>query len=185
LFETFLPKTYFLLSNTLYCIADGDDGMRNGSCPKRNESPAMSERSRSLIVQNYFPTNPNLVIACQHNSAGLFNMLNSCFIASGKRWSNYIAVDFYKVQHIIFSCRCNNKMWKVMYVKFSCKTPSKHLFFKYNIVILKHECKIIRDSIYAPLHYHNKRHFKSKKRMLWQLKKWRTLYLLNVKFQWN
>ncbi|KAG0583962.1 hypothetical protein KC19_3G175400 [Ceratodon purpureus] len=74
----------------------GDDGMRNGSCPKRNGTPAMSDVSRSLIVQNYFPTNPNPINACRDNSGGLFNMLSTCFAASGNRWSNYIALDFYK-----------------------------------------------------------------------------------------
>jgi hypothetical protein len=72
--------------------------MRNGSCPKRNESPAMSDVSRSLVVQNYFPTNPNPIDACLENSQGLFTMLGTCYAASANRWSNYIALDFYKVQ---------------------------------------------------------------------------------------
>lgn len=78
-------------------FADGDDGMNNSSCLKRGGSPAMSDMSRSLIVQNYFPSNPNPINACKHNSDGLFKMLSTCYAASGNRWSNYIAVDFYKV----------------------------------------------------------------------------------------
>nr|PNR49485.1 hypothetical protein PHYPA_011381 [Physcomitrium patens] len=74
----------------------GDDGMNNSSCLKRGGSPAMSDMSRSLIVQNYFPSNPNPINACKHNSDGLFKMLSTCYAASGNRWSNYIAVDFYK-----------------------------------------------------------------------------------------
>lgn len=77
--------------------ADGDDGMHAGSCPKRNESPALNDTSRALIVQNYFPTNPNPLDACVDNSDELYTMLSTCYTAGGNRWSNYIAVDFYKV----------------------------------------------------------------------------------------
>jgi len=74
----------------------GDDGMHAGSCPKRNESPALNDTSRALIVQNYFPTNPNPLDACVDNSDELYTMLSTCYTAGGNRWSNYIAVDFYK-----------------------------------------------------------------------------------------
>ncbi|CAH9100369.1 unnamed protein product [Cuscuta europaea] len=74
----------------------GDGGMKNGSCPNRSESMAMNTRSRSMVLMNYFPSNPDLAIACKHNSGPLKNMVNTCFEASGKRWPNFIAVDFYK-----------------------------------------------------------------------------------------
>lgn len=74
----------------------GDDGMKNSSCPNRGESAAMNTRSRSLVLMNYFPSAPDLAQACKHNSGSLRSMMNSCFEASGKRWSNFIAVDFYK-----------------------------------------------------------------------------------------
>lgn len=46
---------------------------------------------------NYFPDNPDLPTACKRNSAPLISMLDTCYQASGKRWPNFIAVDFYKV----------------------------------------------------------------------------------------
>ncbi|CAI9101915.1 OLC1v1000077C1 [Oldenlandia corymbosa var. corymbosa] len=74
----------------------GKGGMEAGKCPNRGESPAMNTTTRSLIVMNYFPDSPDVTQACKHNSAPLMDMLNTCYEASGKRWPNYIAVDFYK-----------------------------------------------------------------------------------------
>ncbi|EPS66598.1 hypothetical protein M569_08178 [Genlisea aurea] len=74
----------------------GDGGMKPGSCPSRAESPAMNETSRSLVLMNYFPSAPDLVTACRDNSSPLLAMANTCYEASGRRWPNFIAVDFYK-----------------------------------------------------------------------------------------
>ncbi|KAJ6798331.1 MAP3K-like protein kinase precursor [Iris pallida] len=73
----------------------GDDGMKAGSCPNRAESPAMSTKSKSLVLMNYFPTNPNVTAACRDNSAPLASMLTTCHGASADRWPNFVAVDFY------------------------------------------------------------------------------------------
>ncbi|KAE8735873.1 PI-PLC X domain-containing protein [Hibiscus syriacus] len=74
----------------------GDDGMKDGSCPNRAESSPMNTKSRSLVLQNYFPTNPNETAACAENSAPLVRMLNTCHKAAGDRWPNFITVDFYQ-----------------------------------------------------------------------------------------
>ncbi|KAL2537503.1 PLC-like phosphodiesterases superfamily protein [Forsythia ovata] len=74
----------------------GDGGMRAGSCPNRSESPAMNVTTRSLALMNYFPDTPSLTQACRHNSAPLISMMNTCYEAAGKRWPNFIAVDYYK-----------------------------------------------------------------------------------------
>lgn len=57
----------------------------------------MNSASRSLVLMNHFPDNPDLVTACRDNSAALLAMVNTCRSFSGNRWPNFIAVDFYKV----------------------------------------------------------------------------------------
>jgi hypothetical protein len=59
----------------------------------------MSDLSRSLVLVNYFRDLPNFPEACKDNSAPLLAMLDTCRAASGDRWANFIAVDFYKVPH--------------------------------------------------------------------------------------
>lgn len=74
----------------------GDSGMIAGSCPNRAESSPVNTSTRSLFLQNYFPDNPNSTEACKDNSAPLISMLNTCYQSAGKRWPNFIGVDFYK-----------------------------------------------------------------------------------------
>ncbi|XP_022775188.1 PI-PLC X domain-containing protein At5g67130-like isoform X1 [Durio zibethinus] len=74
----------------------GNDGMKTGSCPNRAESSPMNTKTRSLVLQNYFPTNPNETAACSENSGPLVTMLKTCHKAAGNRWPNFIAVDFYQ-----------------------------------------------------------------------------------------
>ncbi|XP_075651473.1 PI-PLC X domain-containing protein At5g67130-like isoform X3 [Castanea sativa] len=74
----------------------GDGGMHAGNCPNRAESSPLNDRTKSLVLVNYFPTIPFKQIACEHNSANLINMLHTCFGAAGNRWANFVAVDFYK-----------------------------------------------------------------------------------------
>ncbi|CAH9072526.1 unnamed protein product [Cuscuta epithymum] len=84
--------TYFV-ENQL----DGDEGMSNeSSCSKRAESAALNTEARSLLLMNYFPSAPDLAQACKLNSRPLKSMMYTCFEAAGKRWPNFIAVDFYK-----------------------------------------------------------------------------------------
>ncbi|XP_027346495.1 PI-PLC X domain-containing protein At5g67130-like [Abrus precatorius] len=74
----------------------GDAGMKGGSCPNRAESPAMNTKSRSLVLMNYFHTDPNATSVCADNSAPLVSMMKTCHDAAGNRWPNFIAVDFYQ-----------------------------------------------------------------------------------------
>ncbi|KAK8971349.1 PI-PLC X domain-containing protein [Platanthera guangdongensis] len=74
----------------------GDDGMKAGSCLSREESSPLNTYSKSLVLMNYFPSDPNSTAACAENSAPLLSMLDTCHNLSGNRWPNFIAVDFYK-----------------------------------------------------------------------------------------
>ncbi|XP_076930165.1 PI-PLC X domain-containing protein At5g67130-like [Bidens hawaiensis] len=74
----------------------GTVGMKSGLCPNRAESAAMNTTSRSLVLMNYFPDTPDLTQACKHNSDPLMSMVKTCHDLAGKRWPNFIAVDFYK-----------------------------------------------------------------------------------------
>ncbi|XP_006653912.2 PI-PLC X domain-containing protein At5g67130-like [Oryza brachyantha] len=73
----------------------GNDGLVGGSCPKRSESRAMDSTKQSLILMNFFSTNPSQLWACGNNSAPLVAKLKTCYDSSANRWPNYIAVDFY------------------------------------------------------------------------------------------
>lgn len=77
--------------------ADGDGGMKKGSCPNRAESSAMNDASKSLVLVNYFRSIPLKPLACVQNSGDLLDMLNTCHGAAANRWANFVAVDYYKV----------------------------------------------------------------------------------------
>ncbi|CAH2053317.1 unnamed protein product [Thlaspi arvense] len=74
----------------------GNGGMRAGVCTNRPESAAMGDKSRSLVLVNYFPDTADLIGSCKQNSAPLLETIKKCQEASGQRWPNFIAVDFYK-----------------------------------------------------------------------------------------
>ncbi|KAG9151468.1 hypothetical protein Leryth_015076 [Lithospermum erythrorhizon] len=74
----------------------GNGGMKAGSCPSRSESSPMNSKTASLLLQNYFQTNPNITGSCLDNSSPLTSMMRTCYEAAGKRWPNFIAVDFYQ-----------------------------------------------------------------------------------------
>ncbi|XP_020099663.1 PI-PLC X domain-containing protein At5g67130 [Ananas comosus] len=74
----------------------GDDGMEAGKCFNRAESSLLNDTTKSLVLVNYFPTIPVKLTSCLQNSMGLVDMLNTCYIASGHRWANFVAVNYYK-----------------------------------------------------------------------------------------
>ena len=77
--------------------ADGKNGMHSGSCQNREESAALSDKTKSLVMVNHFRSVPVTQLACVDNSADLMNMLDTCYSAAGNRWANFVAVDYYKV----------------------------------------------------------------------------------------
>ncbi|KAG4911747.1 hypothetical protein JHK86_052180 [Glycine max] len=77
----------------------GDKGrkaLKEGSCPNRKESSPLDDKSKSLVLVNYFRTIPLKPISCEDNSGGLIEMLQTCHRAAGNRWANFVAVDYYK-----------------------------------------------------------------------------------------
>ncbi|CAK7335341.1 unnamed protein product [Dovyalis caffra] len=74
----------------------GDGGMKGGSCPNRGESPPLDDKSRSLVLVNYFRSIPMKQLSCEDNSGNLINMLRTCDGAAASRWANFVAVDYYK-----------------------------------------------------------------------------------------
>ncbi|KAK4767265.1 hypothetical protein SAY86_015015 [Trapa natans] len=74
----------------------GDEGLKNETCPNRGESSPMTDTSKSLVLVNYFNSVPFKEISCDNNSEKLINMIRACYSASGNRWANFVAVDFYK-----------------------------------------------------------------------------------------
>ncbi|KAM1940268.1 hypothetical protein ACFX13_027990 [Malus domestica] len=74
----------------------GNGGMVPGSCPSRAESSPMDTMSKSLVLVNYFRDLPNASASCMDNSAPLLSASKTCYEAAGKRWPNFIAVDYYE-----------------------------------------------------------------------------------------
>nr|CAB3488762.1 unnamed protein product [Digitaria exilis] len=70
-------------------------GLVDGRCPRRAESKPMDSPAQSLVLMNFFTSNPSQSWACGNNSAPLLSRLSTCHRAAANRWPNYIAVDFY------------------------------------------------------------------------------------------
>ncbi|KAG0591483.1 hypothetical protein M758_1G175400 [Ceratodon purpureus] len=66
------------------------------TCDRRGESALLTDKTKTLFLQNYFPTNPNRTTACLDNSDNLSKALNVCSSATGNRWANFLAVDYYQ-----------------------------------------------------------------------------------------
>ncbi|CAL5024572.1 unnamed protein product [Urochloa decumbens] len=73
----------------------GSQGLGGPSCPRRAESRPMDSTAQSLVLMNFFTTNPSQSWACGNNSAPLLAGLRTCHAAAASRWPNFIAVDFY------------------------------------------------------------------------------------------
>ncbi|CAF2077724.1 unnamed protein product [Brassica oleracea var. botrytis] len=56
-----------------------------GVCTNRPESAAMGDKSRSLVLVNYFPDTTDLIGSCKQNYAPLPDTIKKCQEASGKR----------------------------------------------------------------------------------------------------
>ncbi|KAM3271495.1 hypothetical protein ACQJBY_041974 [Aegilops geniculata] len=74
----------------------GDDGMDAGECSNRAESAPLNDKTKSLVLMNYFPSVPVKLTACLQHNKGLTDMASTCYSAAGNRWANFIAVDYYK-----------------------------------------------------------------------------------------
>jgi hypothetical protein len=71
--------------------------MDAGECSNRAESAPLNDKTKSLVLMNYFPSVPVKLTACLQHNKGLTDMASTCYSAAGNRWANFIAVDYYKV----------------------------------------------------------------------------------------
>ncbi|KAJ9683057.1 hypothetical protein PVL29_018868 [Vitis rotundifolia] len=74
----------------------GDGGLQSGNCTARGESPPLNDKTKSLVLVNYFSSTPLKLDTCELNSKTLLSMLDTCCGAAGNRWANFVAVNFYK-----------------------------------------------------------------------------------------
>ncbi|XP_044432591.1 PI-PLC X domain-containing protein At5g67130-like [Triticum aestivum] len=72
----------------------GDVGMDSRVCRNRSESAVLSDRSKSLVLVNYFRSRPVQGSTCMEHSRGLVEVLHTCHAAAGNRWANFLAVDY-------------------------------------------------------------------------------------------
>ncbi|KAI8534180.1 hypothetical protein RHMOL_Rhmol10G0069100 [Rhododendron molle] len=96
---TIILEDYVQAPNGLtkvFTDADGDGGMEAGNCSNREESSQLDDKTKSLVLVNYFRSVPIKLSACVQNSEDLIDMLQTCYGASGNRWANFVAVDYYK-----------------------------------------------------------------------------------------
>ncbi|KAL7193261.1 hypothetical protein ACSBR2_024971 [Camellia fascicularis] len=82
----------------------GDNGVVQGSCPKRKESRPLNSRGASLFLENYFPTDPVQADACKEHSAVLANMVGTCYKAL------MFQVPWFSASSILRQCCFYNKL---------------------------------------------------------------------------
>ncbi|XP_019091388.1 PREDICTED: PI-PLC X domain-containing protein At5g67130-like isoform X1 [Camelina sativa] len=74
----------------------GDDGVKPGECSNRGESALLTNKNKALVLVNHFKTVPVKILTCEDNFEQLVDMIKTCYLAAGNRWTNYVAVNFYK-----------------------------------------------------------------------------------------
>ncbi|KAL1220059.1 PI-PLC X domain-containing protein [Cardamine amara subsp. amara] len=74
----------------------GDNGVEPNECSNREESVLLTDKTKALVLVNHFSTVPVKVLSCKENSKHLIDTIQTCYLAAGNRWANFIAVNFYK-----------------------------------------------------------------------------------------
>ncbi|KAG4175666.1 hypothetical protein ERO13_A11G197300v2 [Gossypium hirsutum] len=78
-----------------HCYAyNRDNEMQVGNCPNRAESSGLDDKTKSLVLVNYFHSMSSKEKTCEDNFGDLINMLRTCYAAVGNRWANSVAVDY-------------------------------------------------------------------------------------------
>ncbi|KAJ6867022.1 LOW QUALITY PROTEIN: hypothetical protein NC652_038299 [Populus alba x Populus x berolinensis] len=65
------------------------------TCANREESPPLDDKSRFLVLVNYFRSIPMKELSYEDNSGNLINMLHTCDGAAATRLTNFVVVDYY------------------------------------------------------------------------------------------
>jgi hypothetical protein len=89
--------------------------MDAGKCSNRAESAPLNDKTKSLVLMNYFPSVPVKLTACLQHSNSLTGMVNTCYAAAGNRWANFLAVDYYKVNVELVQCRSTVQHFQICY----------------------------------------------------------------------
>ncbi|KHG28694.1 hypothetical protein F383_34944 [Gossypium arboreum] len=71
-----------------------DSEMQVGNCPNRAELSGLDDKTKSLVLVNYFHSMSSKEKTCEDNFGDLINMLRTCYAAVGNRWANSVAVDY-------------------------------------------------------------------------------------------
>ncbi|CAN8312156.1 unnamed protein product [Cochlearia groenlandica] len=74
----------------------GYKGVKHGECSNRGESAPLTDITKALVLVNHFKTFPVKILTCDENSKPLLDMIQTCYLAAGNRWANFVAVNFYK-----------------------------------------------------------------------------------------
>ncbi|PRQ23121.1 putative PLC-like phosphodiesterase, TIM beta/alpha-barrel domain-containing protein [Rosa chinensis] len=92
-----IPFSFSFLLPRSKCTTfiDGDNGMKAGTCGNRGESSLMMNKTKSIILMNYFSSNPNIIRSCNDNPDPLLDMIKTCQVATANQWPNFVAADFY------------------------------------------------------------------------------------------
>ncbi|KAK5842633.1 hypothetical protein PVK06_005011 [Gossypium arboreum] len=77
-------------------LANGDGRIQARSCSNTAESSGLDDKTKSLVLINYFHSMSSKKKTCENNSRDLINMLRTCYTAPGNRWANFVVVDYYK-----------------------------------------------------------------------------------------
>ncbi|OMP10454.1 hypothetical protein COLO4_04493 [Corchorus olitorius] len=77
-------------------VSNGDAGQQTGKYSNLGESAPLDDKTKPLVLINQFHSIPIKEMTCKDNLVDVLSMLDTCYGAGGKRWANFVAVEYYK-----------------------------------------------------------------------------------------